>query len=290
MYLLKLSFRPWRSAFWSQLFTALTMGFLLCLAGVLSWFEAGLAPIVDRLNGEQVITAYLSPEVSMKDEAAIADAVRVSLGAQAESADLRVVGQEKFVDQVRRDYPELAVELENLGNEMSALVPTYISVAGTFDENTVSKIRKIPGVESAESSQDRFGHIAAAFSALRWVARILIAGLMLAILTGLLHLARINSHVFQDAFRILKLWGAGQMMARLPALISGLTVGLLGGVLASIGWLVAARGISTQVQAISPLFIEIPAPEAHLAFLLAAVGAGFGLLTSLFTRVAHAGK
>src|SRR4051812_34595422 len=110
MYLLKLSLRPWRLAPLSQVFSALAMGVLLFMVGFLIWMQAGLNPVISRLQGEQVLTAYFKPEVLKKDEPLIVDSVKEAVGAQAVS-EISMVDAPKFISLVEKHYPDLAHEL-----------------------------------------------------------------------------------------------------------------------------------------------------------------------------------
>ena len=78
MLLLKLSLRPWKLAPASHLFSSVAVGFLLLLVGFLFWMQTGLRPLVARLQGEQVVTAYLDPSVDAKDETKLTQASMLS--------------------------------------------------------------------------------------------------------------------------------------------------------------------------------------------------------------------
>ena len=47
----------------NQLVSAFAVGILLLLGGGLMWMRMGLAPVVERLTSEEVITAYIDPSV-----------------------------------------------------------------------------------------------------------------------------------------------------------------------------------------------------------------------------------
>lgn len=289
MYLLKLALRPWRTAPLSQVFSALAVGFLLGISGFLLWMDQGLKPVIHRLRSEQVITAYVSPEYASGEEPKLVDAIRVKLGARAVDAgpspgrvEYRAVGASEFVDQLRGHYPDLARELDTFGKELPLVVPRHISISGSLPVSALESVRSVPGIESAESSSDRHQHVVGAFRALRWVARLLIGGLALALLTGLIQLAKINGHLHQDALSVLRLWGAGPLKLRVPGMISGLGVGVLGGLIASTSWLVAGGWLARQVVALSPMFEGMPSPPVQGAFALLIagilIGAGAGAL------------
>lgn len=277
MYLLKLALRPWRLSPWSQGLSACAVGFLLTLSAFLLWLEIGLKPVVYRLGAEQVITAYLDPAASGRKEKDITDSIRVAVGSQA--AHVRLVGSEEFLKEIEGQFPDLSRELKELGGEMDSVVPRYVSVTGVLPAAALDRIKALPGVESAESSRERYRHVVGAYRALRWVARSLAAGLFLALITGLVHLARMNAYLHRDAVSLLELWGAGPATVRVPGLLSGVAVGLSGGAIAVCGWLFGGGWLMSHVRALSPMLqsLDAPGPVLMTAGLLGA-GALAGLL------------
>jgi cell division transport system permease protein len=289
VFLLKLSLRPWRLAPLSQLFSAGAVGFLLVLAGFLFWMQAGLKPVLARLQGEQVVTAYLDSSVEAKEEGKVVDSIRVALGAHAEGSDIRIVRAEQFMDNLKGTYPELARELEDMGSEAAAVVPRYVSVSGILPDEALAKVRDVPGVESAESSKDRYVHIVGAFSALRWVAKLLVAGLALALFTGLIHLSRMNAYLHRDALTILRLWGASDSMLRMPSMISGVIVGATGGAVAAVAWIWAGTWMSQQLRALSPMLRDLPGASLGLAAALLGCGVLIGLFAGALGGISGGG-
>ena len=174
MYLLKLSLRPWRMALWSQVISALAVGFLLMLIGFLFWMQDGLKSVVVRLKGEQVITAYLQPSLEAQAEGRLLEQVREVVG--GDSSSIRLVNHSEFLGGLRDSYPELVRDLEDLGQQMTQIVPRYVSIVGVFPDTLLESIKKVPGIESAEASGDRFRSVVGAFSVLRWVARVVMVG------------------------------------------------------------------------------------------------------------------
>jgi cell division protein FtsX len=278
----------------SHLFSAAAVGFLLLVAGFLYWLQAGLKPVVSRLRGEQVITAYLSmpaPSVALQDPPQpeldkLGDTIRTAIGAHAEDVSLEYVGAQKFVDHLKGPYPELARELEDLGPEMASVVPRYFSVTGVFNGGALERVRAVPGIESAESSRDRYARVVGAFVALRWVARLLASGALLALLTGLVQLSRLSAYMHRETLSILRLWGAGALEVRAPAMVSGALVGLAGGALAATGWIAAGQGLSRQIRALSPMLGALPEPGIALALGMALAGLAIGLCAGALGGVA----
>jgi cell division protein FtsX len=274
---MKLALRPWRLALMSQLCSALAVGFLLAMAGFLFWVQQGLSPVLVRLEQEQVITAYLSPTIEAGGEQKVADQIQMSLGAEASRTEVRLVGAEQFVSEVAKQYPDLAKDIEDLGSDATPLVPRYVSVVGILEAQALERIRAVSGVESAESSKDRYHNVLGAFAALRWIARLLIAGLCLALFTGLIHLARTNAYIHREATALMRLLGGDGFLLQAPGVLSGLSVGMLGGIFATGAWVSTGIWLSHHVRNLSPLLREMPALNPAFAMVLFLAGALIGL-------------
>jgi cell division protein FtsX len=284
MYLLKLSLRPWRLAPLSQIFSAAAVGFLLLLTGVLFWMQSGLRTILVRLQGEQVVTAYIDTSVDAQGESKLVDSIRGSLGAHP-SSEVKLVAASDFVQKIKNLYPDLARELEDLGPELNHVVPRYISVSGMLPDSAVDKIKNIPGIEAAESSKDRYHHIVGAFRTLRWVARVLMGGICLALLTGLIHLSRMNAYLHRDALSLLRFWGATHTTLAAPGMISGTFVGLLGGLIASAGWITVGAWLTHHIRSFSSILKAMPSMPTQLALTLLVLGAMIGFVSGVFGSI-----
>ena len=250
--------------------------------------QRGLTPVLARLENSQVITAYLDPATSPKDELRILDTIRTSLGSAPgseplEAAEVSLVSPKEFLERLSKPYPELSQELQDLGAEMPAIVPRYVSVSGVLPDASITRIKAVSGVESAESSKDRNRHILAAFQALRSVARLLMAGLALAVLTGLVHLARMNASLHHDVLSFLKLWGAGELSVRVPGILSGLLVGLAGGALAALAWVFFGAPLAEHVRTLSPVLTQMPVASLGYGMWLWVAGICLGISSGLFS-------
>lgn len=280
MYLLKLALRPWRLALMSQVFSGVAVGFLLLMMGFLFWMQQGLRAVVVRLQGEQVVTAYLDKSVSEQDEKKILEAVQDKFQSQAKARrpEVKLVSSDQFVGAIQSQYPDLARELLGLGADMKQVVPRYISATGMISAADIEKLKDVTGIESVESSHDRYRNTVGAFSTMRWIAKILMCGICFALLTGLIHLSRMNSYLHSDALTLLKFWGAGSGVLVGPGVFSGLLVGLMGGVIASFGWLSGGSWLARHVQSLSGLLREMPSLRFDLAFVLLVSGAIIGII------------
>ena len=281
MYLLKLSLRPWRMALWSQLFSSLAVGVLLLLVAFLFWMQQGLKTLITQMREEQVMTVYLDPSLDRESEEKLMGSVQALIGSDA-PLEIQLMSAPRFIDRLKKTYPDLAREVEELSQDAPQIIPRYITISGILPHFAVEKIKELRGVESVESSKDRYHHIVGAFSVLRWIARVLIAGICFALITGLIHLSRMNAYLHGDALALLKLWGAGTQTLTYPGMISGALVGVIGGVLAASGWVTLGAWLSTHIRSISTLLSGMPHFAAHLAVLLLLLGLFVGALAGLF--------
>jgi len=287
LYLLKLALRPWRMALWSQLFSALAVGVLLLLIAFLFWMQQGLKTVITQMQEEQVMTAYLDPSLDQSAEEKVLKSVQVLLGSEGGEGsggalEIQLVGHSQFIDRLKKSYLDLARQVEDLSQDAPQIIPRYITISGILPTFAVEKIKEIRGIESVESSKDRYHHIVGAFSVLRWIARMLVAGICFALITGLIHLSRMNSYLQSDALALLKLWGAGVQTLTYPGVVSGSLVGLLGGVLAAVGWATLGVWFSTHIRAISTLLRELPQFSSPLALFLLLLGVFIGAFAGLF--------
>lgn len=280
-----LAMRPWKLAPLSQLLSSAAVGVLLVLMGILFWMQDGLRPVVHRLSQEQVITAYLDSSIDSAGQAKVVDEIHVALGSHAEHLTIQMVGASEFVEKIQKSYPDLAKELDGLGEEVVSIVPRYVSISGWLDAASVDKIRAVHGVESAESSHDRNRAAMGAFSTLRWVAKLLMIGLALAMVSGFVHLAKTNSYIHRDVISLLKLMGAPTLALQTPAMISGLIVGTIGGAIGFIGWMSAGIWLSERVRHLSPLLHEMPQVSPWMGVALLCLSTTVGLFSGVLSSL-----
>ena len=281
MYLLRLALRPIRIAPLSQLISAIAVGVLLLLIGFLMWMQQSLKPLLTRLQGEQVVTAYLDSSVPSQEEQRIVDSVRTILDGVPGALDIKLTNAPQFISQVKSQYLDLGRELEGLGEEMTQIIPRYITVTGILPDWTLEKVRSITGIEQAESSKDRYRHIVGAFSTLRWVVTLLVGGICLALLSGLINLSRMNSYLHRDALQLLRHWGASVGLLAVRGMVSGLIVGVLGGMVALAGWMTTGIWLARHVRSLSSILKGMPLPHPHLALILLAAGGIVGMLAGI---------
>ena len=285
MYLLKLAMRPWKASPFNQIFTSASLGTLLVLMAFLMWIESSFNPMIERLKHEQIVTAYLSPEISQIDEGKVLDSLKVNLGASAlKDITVGFVNTEDFLSVVKEHYPKLGQELLNLGTQMNTVVPRFISLSGVFSEEIINKIQRIQGIESVESTKQRYQHIVDSFSTIQWITRVLMFGLMAVIFSVLLHQSRIQAYQFSQTASLLSLFGAGGFLTRVPLMISGLLTGLIGGLFAAVIWFQFGSWFSEQIIHFAPIFQRLSLPSSLFGVYVLLLGVMIGLAATIFSQ------
>jgi cell division protein FtsX len=266
----------------SQFMTALSIGALLFCMGFLFWIQNALKPITEKLRNEYVVTVYFDPQLDRNGESDLVDRIKLSVGAQAE--DIKVVETSQFISKMREINGNLARELEDLGPESNAIIPRYVTLKGTLKNLDTDKIKVMKGIEQIDSSKDRNKNVVAAYGVLNNLIRFLIIGVFFALLTGLIHLTRMNSQLHEDAVSLMKQWGAGLFETRLPTFISGLSVGIAGGALAFLGWIFVGPKLIGFVKALSVHFNGVPTESSSMGVILLMIGLILGVLSGLMAE------
>ena len=276
MYLLKLGLRPWKQAFFSQIFTVIAVGVLLFLGGFLFWIELNLTPLIHRLRHENVLTAYLAPTVVGQEEKKMMDTIQMTIGAATKNKiEVRQVGIEEFIKELENTYPALSQELMDLGPEINNIVPRHISISGILPDSIQNQVKALPGIEFIESSSNRHVHTLTAFQTLQWIVRILAIGLGIALLTAMIHLTRMNTHIQKEVIDLLRFWGAGIITLRLPGFLTALSIGSLGGMITYLGWTTLSIQFTDYIKIVTPS--PLPSHEFGIYFIL--IGALVGFLS-----------
>ena len=280
-----------------QALSSVVVGFLLLASGLLFWLQGGLLQTLQHLRAEEVITGIFASPLDDVQEARVLSEVHRLVDQTAPPGDppqVHYTSVRMLLDRLRTAYPELVQELENLGEDQTQVVPRTISVTGLMPPRFVQDFKRVAGIQSVETTKNRYRAVMGTFTALCWVARILMAGLCLALITGLVHLGRSNGYLYRDSLRLMRIWGAGGKDLLTPGLVCGLISGSLGGFLAATGWISAGRWLVREIRNLSPLLLYMPSLSLAPALVLLAagvlLGAFAGVLSSILTLSGSGGE
>lgn len=197
--------------------------------------QKGLLPVISRLQSEQIVSLYLNQGIDLQE-------LQERIGREFPGFDgeIKPFGISTFLDLLKKQQPHLVKELEALPQEeVNSLIPNVLSMKGVFSSHLTDKLKNMPGVSRIEVIQAKNQSIAKSFSTFRWVIRLLVLGIFFVLVTGFIYLVQMNLHLNQDAFTLLTYWGAAQKAFWIPALFNGCLMGLLGGGMAFLIWILA---------------------------------------------------
>lgn len=263
MVVLKLGLRSWRSAPVALILQAVLSGVFGFASGLFFWFQTELGPMIERLKTEQVITAFIASGVPQDHEVELVDSIQTSLSAaNFKGFTIEKVGAEQFIKKLDQSHPRLAQEIRNLGDEAVDLVPRTISVSGVFSKSPLPLIQGIPGIDSTETSLNRYQAIAESFEFLKAV----MLGLGILALLGWAMLTTQASRLFRVHFQEIRSWielmGAGRIQTLTPPFVHTLSFALLTGMTAALLLKISSAAVVSRIQWLSPTLASITTPSS----------------------------
>lgn len=274
MFLIKLAIRPWKLAPVSQLLASSSAIVLLFLIGFLVWFSSAIGGVITQLSGDQIVTVYLEAGSGGTKPGLVKDSIRTSLGSSAVRIDY--VGSEEFLSSLSKNYPELSKEIASLGEEQKALTPEYLSLKGKISAEQLTRLKKINGVESIDTSGDRFRPIVENLEALRFVTHAFLLAALCALISLFILLSRMNRSIHDDIAELLRQMGASESRTRAPQILSGVLFGVTTAGVAGFFAMILEDQFIDKFLSFSPYFNTMNGPSIihHAIIPLAGISIG----------------
>ena len=281
MPILKISLRAWRKTPGSQIWASFISAALLLSVALLLSLDLSMRTARGRIERENRVSVFISPEVLPEGESKLVDQVTQVLGAHSESeVTTKFVSSQETLRFLKELHPELYAELRDLGEEGTSLVPRVVHATAQFPVGSLGsvtdQVRKISGVEAVETTESRAAAVRSAVVGLQWLMRLLVVGVAAAWVLGWMALARSHSASLAGVVAPLRMWGADGMISRAPGMLAGLWVGIPSGLIAAVTYFFLARPFLQKLSGSSTLFetTTIPGVSAGVALLLTSVIAG----------------
>jgi cell division transport system permease protein len=208
---------------------------IICLSfvtvGVVLSLSGNLRVRAKELSKNLTVVFYLRPDVADAERAAVEARVRRSplIGA------VKSVGPEQALDRFRTNFPDLRDILQNLGtNPFPASVEASLkdgAVAGEEIMAFIAEVRKSPGVEDVQFSRDWADKVRALGRLVEAAGFFLGGILILASLFIISNVIKLNVLARRSEIEILRLVGATNTFIRVPFLIEGVMMGVVGSAL-----------------------------------------------------------
>ncbi len=202
--------------------TFLTVGVFLALAN-------NLEHVAEQISNNMAAVFFLDTDISEEQ----LNAVEEELKQSQLVLETTFVSAEQAVDKFREKFPELQGIIENI-----KINPFPPSIETTFKEKTITfreasglidQIKNMPGVEDVQFNQEWVDRVNS-FSRLAKAVGFFLGGiLVLASFFIISNVIKLNVLARKDEIEILRLVGATNTFIRVPFLLEGITLGVIGG-------------------------------------------------------------
>lgn len=202
--------------------TFLTVGVFLALAN-------NLEHVAEQISNNMAAVFFLDKDITDEHLKAIEEELKRSPIVQ----DTTFVSEEQAVDKFRERFPELQGIIENI--KINPFPPsietTFKEKAITFREASglITRIQNMPGVNDVQFNQEWVDRVNS-FSRLAKAVGFFLGGiLVLASFFIISNVIKLNVFARKDEIEILRLVGATNTFIRVPFLLEGITLGIIGG-------------------------------------------------------------
>ena len=200
----------------------LTIGTFLALSNNLHY-------TAKQLSEEMVIVFFLEKNVSEKQRSIIEDRLKQSVLLN----NVQYISSEQALDKFRSNFPELVQIIENLNiNPFPASFETSLqeeTLSPKKTEEFIQEMRGVEGIDDVQFNRDWVDKMQS-FSRLARAVGFFLGGiLVLASFFIISNVIRLNVLARQTEIEILRLAGASNAFIRVPFLIEGVTLGIIGG-------------------------------------------------------------
>jgi cell division transport system permease protein len=209
--------------------TIICLSFLIL--GVFFSLSNNLKHIADEMSESMVVVFFLSPDVTTRDLSRIEERIKTSPSVVRVSYVSRQQAWERF----QKNFPELQDILKNLGT--NPFPPSFEATLrkGSFQSDDIlgfiEEIKNTAGVEDVQFNRDWVQKMQSLSRLARAIGFFLGGILILASFFIISNVIRLNVFARKAEIEILRLVGATNTFIRLPFLIEGVTLGILGSLL-----------------------------------------------------------
>jgi cell division transport system permease protein len=205
---------------------------IICLSflivGVFFSLSNNLQHLARQLSENMVVAFFIDPAAPEQEVRAIADRLRASPSV----VRLNTVSREQALERFRKNFPELEEILKDLNtNPFPPSIEATLKKDAFMSDSTlgwIAEIKSLPGVQDAQFNRDWVKKMQSLSRLARAVGFFLGGILILASFFIISNVIRLNVFSRKGEIEILRLVGATNGFIRLPFLIEGVLLGILG--------------------------------------------------------------
>jgi cell division transport system permease protein len=183
------------------------------------------------MSENMVVVFFLSPDITAKDLSHIEERIKTSPSV----VRVTYVSRQQAWERFQKNFPELQEIVKNLGT--NPFPPSFEATLqkGSFRSDDIlgfiEEIKNVSGVEDVQFNRDWVQKIQSLSRLARAIGFFLGGILILASFFIISNVIRLNVFARKAEIEILRLVGATNTFIRLPFLIEGITLGILGSLL-----------------------------------------------------------
>ena len=247
-YLLKEGFRGiFTHGFMSFAAIFVTVACLL-IVGSFSMLMYNLGIMVNDLNQTNEIMVYIDEDLSESDAKSIGTKINLIENVQKSTFKTREEALKDFIADHEGDDAFSGVEAQDLRHRFVVTL-----VDNSIMADTVSQIEQIEGVAKISAAYELAEGFSTLQNVLFVVSAVVIVGLSLVSLVIISNTVRISVYDRRDEIAIMKMVGATNGFIRLPFVVEGLTLGIVGaGIAFGLEWLLYDI-LVTRIEAMDSL-------------------------------------
>ena len=271
-YLLKEGFRGiFLHGFMSFAAIFVTVACLL-IVGSFSTLMYNVNIMVEELNQTNEVMVYIDESLSESDAKSVGTKINLIENVQMSTFKNREQALEEFIADHQGNEAFSGVEPEDLRHRF---VVTLMDNA--LMEQTVAEIEQIEGVAKITASYELAEGFSTLQNILQIVSVVVIAGLLVVSLVIISNTVKISVYDRRDEIAIMKMVGATNGFIRLPFVVEGFTLGMLGaGVAFGLEWLLYDLLVK-QIESMDSLqmFQFVPFQQLLIPMICTFVATGF---------------
>lgn len=280
-YHVRQAFSAMRGNLTATLATLTTMVLALVMLGFVVLLTLNVDKVLGQMESQVEVAAFLRDGANVED-------ILGRVQALPQVLEANVVRKDQILQEMTQDYPYVRDAAELAGNPFPDTV--RVRVERVADTRAVAAtVSRLPGVESVEYGAGYVDQATRVLNAVRMAGYVLVGLLLAGTLFNILNAVRVAMYARRNEISVMRLLGATRGFIRMPYLIEGVLLGLLG---ALISCALLYPGYQLLVDQLSRLVPALPllrsGPElTQLLVLLAGLGMFVGLLGSLIASARY---
>lgn len=270
------SFR--RNRFMAVVSVTTVMLCLMVLAGVYT-VTCNVNRLVEITEAQVEIRAYLSPNLDQKTLKTLQDQLKQVEGIQS----FVYISKEQALEQMKQQFGDRKGLLEGIEKVNPLPASFQIKVVDPAVLPAVAdKVKALPGVDEVDYQKDLVDKLVAVTRGLRIASIVLIAALGTVTVLLISNTIRLTVYARRREIAIMKLVGATDTLIRVPLVLEGMMLGVLGGLAAGLCTNLAYGYFFNLVVKSLPFIPLVPPASlsARVVALTLAAGGGIGVIGS----------